>query len=61
MAAGQVEELGALEARDTGKPLAQGRADMVATARCFEFCGSAADMNPGSRKALAGFRPVFSP
>ena len=38
-----VEELGGLESRDTGKPLSQGRADMVATARYFEFYGSAAD------------------
>jgi aldehyde dehydrogenase (NAD+) len=39
----RVEELGALESRDTGKPLSQGRADMVATARYFEFYGTAAD------------------
>jgi aldehyde dehydrogenase (NAD+) len=38
-----VEELGALESRDTGKPLSQGRADMVATSRYFEFYGGAAD------------------
>ena len=36
-------ELGALEAQDTGKPLSQGRADIVATARYFEFYGTAAD------------------
>ena len=41
--AARVDELGALESRDTGKPLSQGRADMVATARYFEFYGSAAD------------------
>ncbi len=41
--AARVEELGALESRDTGKPLSQGRADMVATARYFEFYGTAAD------------------
>lgn len=41
--AARVDELGALESRDTGKPLGQGRADMVATARYFEFYGSAAD------------------
>lgn len=41
--AARVDELGALESRDTGKPLAQGRADMVATARYFEFYGSSAD------------------
>ncbi len=39
----RVEELGALESRDTGKPLAQGRADAIATARYFEFYGSSAD------------------
>ncbi|WP_163144147.1 aldehyde dehydrogenase family protein, partial [Arhodomonas sp. KWT] len=37
------EELAQLESRDTGKPLSQGRADMVAAARYFEYYGSAAD------------------
>ncbi|ALN71893.1 aldehyde dehydrogenase family protein [Aureimonas sp. AU20] len=37
------EELALLEARDTGKPMKQARADMVATARYFEFYGGAAD------------------
>ncbi len=41
--AAHAEELAALESRDTGKPLKQGRADMVATARYFEFYGTAAD------------------
>ncbi|HEY8564731.1 MAG TPA: aldehyde dehydrogenase family protein [Beijerinckiaceae bacterium] len=41
--AARVDELGALEAQDTGKPLGQGRADIVATARYFEFYGTAAD------------------
>jgi aldehyde dehydrogenase (NAD+) len=36
-------ELAALESRDTGKPLKQGKADMVAAARYFEFYGAAAD------------------
>jgi aldehyde dehydrogenase (NAD+) len=36
-------ELAALESRDTGKPLKQGAADIVAAARYFEFYGSAAD------------------
>jgi aldehyde dehydrogenase (NAD+) len=36
-------ELAALESRDTGKPLKQGKADMVAAARYFEFYGTAAD------------------
>lgn len=39
----RADELGALEARDTGKPLSQGKADMIAAARYFEFYGSAAD------------------
>ncbi|MFN3145478.1 MAG: aldehyde dehydrogenase family protein [Paracoccaceae bacterium] len=38
-----LDELGALESRDTGKPAGQGRADMVATARYFEYYGHAAD------------------
>lgn len=37
------EELSALESRDTGKPLRQGRADITAAARYFEFYGGAAD------------------
>lgn len=37
------EELVALEARDTGKPLGQARADIAATARYFEFYAGAAD------------------
>jgi len=37
------DELAALESRDTGKPLKQGRADIVAAARYFEFYGTAAD------------------
>lgn len=37
------EELAALEARDTGKPMKTARADMVAAARYFEFYGGAAD------------------
>jgi aldehyde dehydrogenase (NAD+) len=41
--AARVDELGALEARDTGKPIGQGRADMVAAARYFEFYGTSAD------------------
>ncbi|QLP97518.1 MAG: aldehyde dehydrogenase family protein [Rhodoblastus sp.] len=41
--ADNADELAALESRDCGKPLKQGRADMVATARYFEFYGTAAD------------------
>jgi aldehyde dehydrogenase (NAD+) len=37
------EDLAQLEARDTGKPMSQARADMVAAARYFEYYGSAAD------------------
>jgi aldehyde dehydrogenase (NAD+) len=37
------EELAELEARDTGKPMKQARADITATARYFEFYGAAAD------------------
>lgn len=37
------DELAQTEARDTGKPMTQARADMIATARYFEFYGGAAD------------------
>lgn len=37
------QELTELEARDTGKPLKQAKADIVAAARYFEFYGAAAD------------------
>lgn len=37
------EELAALESRDTGKPARQGRADVTATMRYYEFYGGAAD------------------
>lgn len=37
------EELSALEARDTGKPMTQARADITAAARYLEFYGGAAD------------------
>lgn len=37
------EELARLEARDTGKPMAQARADITVAARYCEFYGSAAD------------------
>lgn len=37
------EELATLEAHDTGKPMAQARADIAATARYLEFYGGAAD------------------
>ena len=41
------EELAQLEARDTGKPLTQARADIAASARYFEFYGAAADKAHG--------------
>nr|WP_226941747.1 aldehyde dehydrogenase family protein [Pseudooceanicola spongiae] len=37
------EELAQLETRDNGKPIKQARADMIVTARYFEFYGGAAD------------------
>jgi aldehyde dehydrogenase (NAD+) len=41
--ASSIEELAAIEARDTGKPLKQARADAAALARYFEFYAGAAD------------------
>lgn len=38
-----VDELAALEARDTGKPMTAARTDILVTARYFEFYGGAAD------------------
>lgn len=37
------DELAALESRDTGKPARQGKADVAATMRYYEFYGGAAD------------------
>ncbi len=37
------DELAALESRDTGKPVRQGKADVTATMRYYEFYGGAAD------------------
>lgn len=37
------DELAALESRDTGKPIRQGKADVVATMRYYEFYGGAGD------------------
>lgn len=39
----EAEDLASLEARDTGKPISQARADIAATARYLEFYGGAAD------------------
>ncbi len=41
--AANTERLAGLEARDTGKPLRQARADIVATARYFEFYAGGVD------------------
>ena len=43
LVAARHEELAQLEARDTGKPLRQARADAAALARYFEFYAGAAD------------------
>ncbi len=40
---GHARDLAEWEARDTGKPIRQARADIAAAARYFEFYGSAAD------------------
>lgn len=55
--AAHAEDLAQLECRDTGKPLKQGRADMVATARYFEFYGGAADKVHGETiPFMAGYQ-----
>jgi aldehyde dehydrogenase (NAD+) len=43
LVAAHAEELSQAEARDTGKPIGQARADLLLTARYFEFYGGAAD------------------
>jgi aldehyde dehydrogenase (NAD+) len=43
LVADNAEELAALESRDTGKPIRQGRADVAAAIRYYEFYGGAAD------------------
>jgi len=53
----EAESLAQVEACDTGKPLSQARADMVATARYFEFYGAAADKVHGETiPFLAGYQ-----
>jgi len=42
-----LDELTALESRDTGKPIGQARADVIASARYFEYYGGAADKHHG--------------
>jgi len=49
----RLEELAELEARDTGKPIRQGRADIQALARYLEFYGSAADKVMGETIPVA--------
>ncbi|OYX21992.1 MAG: aldehyde dehydrogenase [Rhodobacterales bacterium 32-66-9] len=51
------DELVTLESRDTGKPLGQARADIVATARYFEFYAGAADKMHG--ETIPYFREFF--
>lgn len=54
------EELAQLESRDTGKPLKQGRADMVAAARYFEYYGAAADKVHGDTVPFANGYTVMT-
>jgi aldehyde dehydrogenase (NAD+) len=50
------DELAALESRDTGKPVRQGRADVTATMRYYEFYGGAGDKIHGDTiPFLAGY------
>lgn len=50
------EELANLESRDTGKPLRQGKADVAAAKRYYEFYGGAADKVHGDTiPFLAGY------
>ena len=55
-----LELLAGLEARDTGKPLSQGRADIQAAARCFEFYGGAADKVHGQTLPYQEGTTVFT-
>ena len=60
LVADNAEELAQLEARDTGKPLKQARADLVATARYFEFFGGAADKLHGDTiPFLSGYQVMI--
>jgi aldehyde dehydrogenase (NAD+) len=51
------ERLWRLEARDTGKPLAQAKADIAACARYFEFYGGAVDKHHGT---TLPYKPGFT-
>lgn len=44
----ELETLAEMESRDTGKPIAQARADITAAARYFEYYGGAADKVHGN-------------
>ncbi len=55
-----LELLAGLEARDTGKPLSQGRADIEAAARYFEFYGGAADKVHGQTLPYQDGTTVFT-
>jgi aldehyde dehydrogenase (NAD+) len=55
------EELSLIEARDTGKPMAQARADITLAARYFEYYGGAADKLHGQIVPyLAGFQALVT-
>jgi aldehyde dehydrogenase (NAD+)/betaine-aldehyde dehydrogenase len=54
------EELAALECRDTGKPLAQARADIAAAARYLEFYAGAADKLHGETIPYAAGSTVMA-
>jgi len=49
----RVDELAAIEARDTGKPMGQARADITVAARYYEFYGSGADKLHGQVAELS--------
>jgi aldehyde dehydrogenase (NAD+)/betaine-aldehyde dehydrogenase len=54
------EELAALECRDTGKPMAQARADIAACARYLEFYAGAADKLHGEAIPYAAGSTVMA-
>jgi aldehyde dehydrogenase (NAD+) len=55
------EELALIEARDTGKPMAQARADITLAARYFEYYGGAADKLHGQIVPyLAGYQALVT-
>src|SRR5579863_194485 len=54
--ASRADELAEVEARDTGKPIGQARADITLAARCYEYYGGAADKIHGEIVPfMAGF------